>query len=366
MIKYSRPRLKSLVEFCSIDNKILFFSRPGIAIEMEDISKFIASVCKLMDGTKNITQLEQTLLPLYPKETPYLGDLLKVLDNEYLLEDCSYNLSDKLTEYDVTRWSRNLEFFGAHCKAMDNKYTFQEKLKSIKVVIFGLGGVGSNILYNLTAMGVQNIRIVDFDTIELSNLNRQVIYNESDVGQLKSVVAKNRILEFSPNANIEVINKKISCSSDVEELLLGQDIVISAIDQPREKIMDWFNVACLKQNLPFLCGSIDSRLAIYYTIIPKKTGCIECWKSSIVKSSFMFQDIIQQEDFVPAISPNVAIMPFMSIVSGLLASEFLKIVTGIIEPQSLGKLCAFDFVSSKTTILESWEKNPDCLWCKMD
>jgi len=363
MSNYSIPRLKSLVEFCSIDNKIYFFNRPGIAIEMDDSSKFIAGVCKAMDGEKNLQQLKQSLALLFPKEISYLEALLTVLDNEYLLEDVSHNNPNKLNDYDVTRWSRNVEFFGTYCKATDNKYSFQEKLKSTSVVIFGLGGVGSNVLYNLAAMGVCNIKAVDYDEVELSNLNRQIIYNESDIGQLKTRAAKNRISQFLPHANIEFVNKKISCSSDIEEIISGQDIVISAIDQPREKVMDWFNVACVKYNVPFLCGAIDSRVAICYAIIPGKTGCIECWKNSASKSTFTFQKLIQQEGFVSSASPNVAIMPFMSIVSGLIANEFLKIVTGIAEPQSLGRLCTFDFLSSQITTSESWEKNPECSIC---
>ncbi|MHB1949412.1 MAG: HesA/MoeB/ThiF family protein, partial [Gammaproteobacteria bacterium] len=265
--------------------------------------------------------------------------------------------------YDTTRWSRNIEFFGAHCKANDNKYSYQEKLKSTKVVIFGLGGVGSNILYNLAAMGVCNIKAVDFDEVELSNLNRQIIYNESDIGILKSVAAKNRISEFLPNSNIDFINKKISSSADIEELISGQDIVICAIDQPREAIMDWFNTACIKYNIPFLCGALDSKIATYYTVFPKKTGCIECWKTNAKKTGFIFQNLIQQEAFISSSSPNVAIMPFISIISGLISNDFLKIVTGIAEPQSLGRLCSFDFISAQITISESWEKNPDCQVC---
>lgn len=363
MISYSTPRLKPLVEYCSLENKIYFFNRPSVAIEMDDSSKFIATVCQLMDGKKNLTQLKQALSGIYPKETFYLETLLTVLDSQYLLEDVSRNYTEQLSSYETTRWSRNIEFFGAHCKAQDNKYSYQEKLKSAKVVIFGLGGVGSNVLYNLVGMGAQNIIAVDFDEVELSNLNRQIIYNESDVGKLKSVAARNRILQFSSEVNIEFINKKISCSANIEELIFGQDIVICAIDQPREKIMDWFNAACIKHNVPFLTGALDSRLAIYYTILPGKTGCIECWKASASKSNFMFQNLIQQKDFVPSKSPNVAIMPFMSILSGLMACEFLKIITGLSEPQSLGKLHAFDFYSSQITISESWEKNPACLIC---
>ncbi|MHB1949411.1 MAG: HesA/MoeB/ThiF family protein, partial [Gammaproteobacteria bacterium] len=91
MSSYSIPRLKPLVEHCSIDRKIYFFHRPGVAVEMVDPSKFIATVCKLMDGKKDINQLREALSPLFPSETTYLDSLLSVLDKEYLLEDAAQN-----------------------------------------------------------------------------------------------------------------------------------------------------------------------------------------------------------------------------------------------------------------------------------
>lgn len=366
MSQYSIPCLKSLVEFCSVDKKIYFFNRPGVAIEMDDVSGFIETVCRLMNGENNFHQLQTILYPLYPKETSYLESLLTTLDNEYLLEDLDHNHKGDLSAYDIKRWSRNIEFFGAHCKANDNKYVYQEKLKSTKVTIFGLGGIGSNVLFNLAAMGVCHITVVDFDLVDLSNLNRQIIYYESDVGKLKSEIAKQRISKFSETAKIEFINKKICCCDDIEEIISGQDFVISAIDQPRDQIMDWFNNACVKQAVPFLCGALDSRIGICYTIIPGKTGCIECWKTSARSSALMFQKFIQHKDFVHSVSPNVAIMPLISIVSGLMSNEFLKIITGIAAPQSLGQLCAFDFSTSEVRILESWDKNPVCSVCQKD
>ncbi len=365
IMSYYKPSLKPLVEYCSIDDKIYFFHQPGVAIQLTDSSKFIANVCKLLDGKKTIDDISQYLFPLFPNETPYLEKLLATLDNEYLLEDSAYNHPEKLTDYDTTRWSRNIEFFGAYCKASENKYAHQEKLKSSKVAIFGLGGVGSNILFNLVAMGVCDIRAIDFDKVELSNLNRQIIYDESHIGQLKSEAAKESINRFLPNTNIEFINKKISCSNDIEELIADRDIVIAAIDHPREKIIDWFNLACVKRKIPFICGSLDSKLVTYYTIYPGKTGCVICWKASKEKSHFIFQDMIQHENFIASSSPNVAIMPLISLVSGFVASEFLKIVTGIAEAQSLGKLYAFDFISSQIKLSETWEKDPVCPICSV-
>jgi molybdopterin/thiamine biosynthesis adenylyltransferase len=363
MGNYSTPRLKQSVEYCTIDNKIYFFSQPGVSIQLDDSKKFITEVCKLMDGKKTVGDIQNSLLSSFPNEIPYLEALFSALDNEYLLEDTTSNYTDKLTNYDLTRWSRNIEFFASYCKAGENKYSHQEKLKSIKVTILGLGGVGSNIAYNLAAMGVCNIKAVDFDVVELSNLNRQIIYNESDIGQLKSAIARKRISEFLPNANIDFSNVEISSSKDIENIIAGQDIVICAIDHPREKVIDWLNSACVNNNIPFLCGSLDSKLITYYSIIPGKTGCIECWKNDVDSSTLIFQKLIQNENFVSAHSPNLAIMPFISLVAGFVTTEFLKITTGISQAQSLGKLCTFDFTTSQTSVSESWKRNPKCSAC---
>lgn len=364
MSNYLLPRLKQFVEFCLAENKIYFFNGPGVAIEMEDSSEFITVVCKLMDGKKNCEQLIQLLSPNFPKEAPYFNDLLVALDGANLLEDVSENYPNGLSDYDVARWARNLEFFGAHCKAKDNKYSYQAKLKSVKVALLGLGGVGSHALYDLAALGVQNIRGVDFDRVELSNLNRQILYNESDIGHLKTEVAKNRILQFSPHANIEFFNKKISCVEDIEQIISRQDIVISVLDQPREKIIDWLNEACVRCNIPFICGAFDSKCAVYYSVIPGKTGCIECWKTSAKKSGFLFHDMIQKKGFVGSSSLNVAISPLISVLTGLILTEFLKIVTEVGDPQSLGRLSSFDFSTAQISVAEAWERDSFCLMCK--
>lgn len=360
---FHTPRLKSTVEYCSIDSKIYFFSRPGVALELEDRNYFILNVCKLLDGKKTLAQILEIISKKFPTEANYLEDLLTVLNKEYLLED-NYT-TNNLSEYDLDRWSRNIEFFGTYCNASDNKYLYQEKLKFSKVAVFGLGGVGSNILLNLAALGVGNIKAVDFDEVQLSNLNRQILYNEADLGILKSEVARERLQAFSPNTNFEFLNKKIKSAEDIGEIIHDQDFVISAIDQPRETMMDWFNEACIKYGLPFITGGLDSRLAMCYTIIPGKTGCIECWKFGAQDKNLLFQNLVKHQNFVPSTSPNVAIMPLISIVSGLVGSEFLKLVTGIGQPKSLGQVCTFDYLSTEIIITEKWEKNSACLVCGM-
>ncbi|WP_428411938.1 ThiF family adenylyltransferase [Legionella sp.] len=112
----------------------------------------------MMDGATHLDVLKEKISLIYPTESQFIEDLLTVLDNEYLIEDSFYTSVD-----DKERWSKNTEFFGSYCRANENKYQKQKSLSTIKVSILGLGGVGSNVLLNLAALGVQNFRIVDFD-----------------------------------------------------------------------------------------------------------------------------------------------------------------------------------------------------------
>lgn len=157
--------------------------------------------------------------------------------------------------------------------------------------------------------------------VELSNLNRQIIYNESDISKLKCEIVKKRISEFQSQANIEFINKKISNMEEINEIISDVEFVICAIDQPREKVIDWFNLACVKRKIPLLCGSLDARIVSFFTVIPGKTGCTECWRHDS-KYPLSFQTLIKNKAFVKAISSNVAIMPMISLMAGLMTGEF--------------------------------------------
>lgn len=358
-----RPRLKPFVEYCYDKGKISFFARPGAAIEVDDENRFILTVCCLMDGERDVAAIKQDLSQDYPEDANYLEELLTLFDMEGLVEDVSVNQVSDLTKYELDRWSRNIEFFGAYCRSDENKYLHQEALKNTKVTIIGVGGVGSSVLLNLAALGARDIRIVDFDRIELSNLNRQILYNDSDIGKSKADVAKEKIVAFYPDAKIEAISTKINSSEDIEKLIEGRDFVINAADQPRGKIIDWLNAACVKQALPFICGALDFKYAICYSVLPGKTGCIECWKSSARESNPVFQDYYHHEGFRASSMLNVTIMPFISIVVGLMATEFLKIVTNIQPPQSLGSLRSFDFETGLISELESWAIDADCEVC---
>lgn len=356
-------KFKSFIEFCSFSGKVCFFSRPREAIEIDDPIGFVNFVCLQIDGKNTCSDIMRNVNEHFPCESKYAFDLIRVLDSAFLLEKAHIDRTDTLTEYDLGRWTRNVEFFGSYCQASQNKFSYQDKIKNLKVGIVGLGGVGSSVFYNLAAIGVLNYKIIDFDKVELSNLNRQILYRRSDIGKPKSEAAKNNIKDFLPESTIYDFNQRISSVEQIEEFVFDQDIIIGAADSPRESIIDWINLACVRQKKPFVCGALDSRSAIYYSVIPKKSGCIECWKSDARLKGYVFQDILKNKNFKTADSQNVSIMPYISVVSGLIVSEVINIVTGLTEPAAIEKLKAFDFISSETRCLETWSLNPDCPVC---
>ena len=109
---------------------------------------------------------------------------------------------DNLTKSEINRYSRQILL-------PEIGFEGQLKLKTSSVLIIGIGGLGSPILQYLSSAGIGNIGIVDFDTVDESNLQRQVIYSSDDIGMSKVIAAKRRILQTNPHCNVITIEKKI-------------------------------------------------------------------------------------------------------------------------------------------------------------
>lgn len=358
-------KIKPTITYHNIDEHT-YFVIAGKAQKIYDPDKFIYSFCKLLNGEKNINEVKEELEFNHPNKVNYINDIILTLNNAYILEDVNIlNYDSALSEYDKIRWSRNIGFFANYCQINDNPYKHQTQLKQIQVTLLGIGGLGSHILYDLAALGVYNIRAVDFDKIELSNLNRQILYAETDIGKNKTDVAQARMKDFFPENEFDFITKKLNNFNDMEEVIIGSDIVICVADKPRLEIQKWLNNACVKHNIPFLTGGLDVNRAVLCTILPGKTGCIECWKKSVETGDKTIFDLLQSENnFSNFAVPMPAIVPLVSTLTGLILSEFIKIVTHVSKPQSLGKLLTFSFDNLNIVETESWSKHADCTICK--
>lgn len=151
----------------------------------------------------------------------------------------------------------------------------QELLSHARVLAIGAGGVKSTLLLSLAAAGVGTLRIVDFDNVELSNLNRQILYNVKDIGKSKALTSHGKLSDLNPEISIEAIHEKID-ESNIAELCEGYDFVVEGGDSPHGRNL--VNEYCLKANKPFVHASAQFGYGYVFSVVPsEKTACFACF-----------------------------------------------------------------------------------------
>lgn len=149
----------------------------------------------------------------------------------------------------------------------------QEKLAKACVLIAGAGGLGSASAFYLAGAGVGHIKIVDHDTVETSNLNRQILHADSGLGQPKAVSAVGRITAFNPGIQVDGLCERITHDS-ISALLDGVDIIVDGCDSYETRQV--LNRASLKHGLPYVYAGVHGFDAMISCFVPGQTPCFEC------------------------------------------------------------------------------------------
>ena len=149
----------------------------------------------------------------------------------------------------------------------------QERLKNAKVFIAGAGGLGSPVSIYLAAAGVGLIKIADHDNVELSNLNRQILHWEEDIGRNKIDSAIDKLSKLNPSIKLEITHETIN-KENVSQMVNGFDAIVDAMDNfPTRYVL---NNAAVEKNIPFFHGAVSGLEGRAMTIIPGKTACLRC------------------------------------------------------------------------------------------
>jgi adenylyltransferase/sulfurtransferase len=212
----------------------------------------------------------------------------------------------ELSSKDIDRYSRQimLEEIG---------YQGQLSLRSAKICVVGVGGLGNPITTRLVAMGIGKLRIIDRDVIELSNLHRQTMFDESDVGQIKVEVAAKKLKKLNPDVEIESLPISINDYTALDAIE-GCDVVIDALDSVNARYA--LNKACVEKNIPFVTGAAVGMSGQAFTILPRKSACYFC----------MFPAL--DEDSMPTCSIEGVHPSILSIIGGIEVAEAVKIILG--------------------------------------
>jgi len=217
----------------------------------------------------------------------------------------------------------------------------QKKLKKTRAFIAGTGGLGSPIAIYLTAAGVGEMRIVDNDKVELSNLNRQILHWQKDIGRAKVDSASEKLVQLSSGLRIESINETIT-ENNVLELVGDCDVIVDAMDNFSTRYS--LNRAALDKRIPFFHGAVRGFEGRAMTIIPGKTPCLKC---------------LYLEAPPPSKFPVVGVTP--GVIGCIQAAEVIKYIVGVGELLA-GRLLIYDGLNMKFTELRIG-RNPDCTHC---
>ena len=210
-----------------------------------------------------------------------------------------------LSEKELDRYSRQVML-------QEIGYQGQLKLKQARVCVVGVGGLGNPITTRLAAMGVGKIRIVDRDVIELSNLHRQTMFNEDDVGQVKVETAAKKLRKLNDDIIIEELPVSINDYTALDAVD-GCDVVIDALDSVNARYS--LNKACIEKKIPFVTGAAVGVTGQTFTIIPSESACYHCLFPAL------------DEDSMPTCSIEGVHPSILSIIGGIEVSEAVKIIT---------------------------------------
>lgn len=251
--------------------------------------------------------------------------------------------ADELTIDEVRRYSR-------HLIIPDVGMTGQKRLKNAKVLVIGAGGLGSPALLYLAAAGVHTLGIAEFDEVDESNLQRQIIHGQSDIGKSKAQSAKESIAEANPYVNVILHEGRLD-NDNVMDVFRGYDLIVDGTDNFATRYM--VNDAAYFLGIPYVWGSIyrfDGQASVFAPSLADDAPCYRC---------------LYPEPPPPGMVPSCAEGGVLGVLCASIGSiqvnEAIKLLTGIGEPL-VGKLMIYDALEMEYRKLKV-RKDPNCALC---
>ena len=246
----------------------------------------------------------------------------------------------ELTVDEVKRYSR-------HLIIPDVGMTGQKRLKNAKVLCVGAGGLGSPALLYLAAAGVGTLGVIDFDVVDESNLQRQIIHGQSDIGRPKALSARDSIKEINPYVDV-VVHEEALTTDNVMQIFSGYDLIVDGTDNFATRYM--VNDACVLLGKPYVWGSIyrfDGQASVFWA---EYGPCYRC---------------LYPEPPPPGMVPSCAEGGVLGVLCASIGSiqvnEAIKVLTGIGDPL-VGRLMVYDALEMSYRSLNI-KKDPDCPIC---
>lgn len=351
----ARPRLRdSIIVVQLADGRLQFRATYERVVSTFSVEPWVADLVPLLDGTRTPVQLAQTLSL---RDRGALEDVLEVLESERFLA------SEASSTDRATRHSRQLQLFDEMISADElsavarghDASTIQSRLTGACVVVVGVGGAGSWVVQSLAAAGVGRLVLIDPDVVELSNLNRQVLFDSGDIGRVKVDAAAERVAEIDADITVDVWRTRVDTAEQLATLLSGTDLVVSCADQPSVPVVaDVVATASTAVAVPHIVGGAYGALLGVpgVTVLPGRTTCWSCIRAATA------DDHGRAARTLKGSSPGGSAAPLAGVVGNMTAWEALRILLGA-PPALAGGVREVDLASFDSV----WRPIPPRLEC---
>lgn len=278
------------------------------------------------------------------------------------LEDATPADPLTLTVREQERYDRSrLLFRWMDTSSRASSWEPQELLRNASVVVLGLGGTGGAVAMALAGSGVGSIHLVDADVVELSNLNRQAMYTEDDIGSSKVAVSVERLQRMNSDITVTGVQAHIACEDDLLALVASCDVFMLCADEPGE-IRAWVNHVALEVGTPWVDAGYHGPLVAAAAFVPGHGACYECgWLLEHEEKSV---DLVNAAPYSPGRGGHKAVSAPSAGLSGYLAAHLcIGLITGIpsVKP---GQLQGFNLFDADQHYVIPARRHPQCPACK--
>jgi molybdopterin-synthase adenylyltransferase len=337
------------------------------SIEKHESGLFKMNLWKGDNWKKTLSLDEDTLKVLKAFFQPQLvADVAKSLkfSVEQVYEICEQLLEAEVlkavatVDSDLARYDRHLLFYdliGAQATEV------QKRISNSKVALLGIGGIGNWVASGLIGAGFKELRLLDFDTIELSNLTRQILFAESDIGKSKVEVAAKRLQAMNSQTFVNYIPFQAKDVAGLETHLKDIDFLIFSADKPAE-VYNWVDAACLNLKIPYINAGYRNGIGVVGPLtVHGITACYKCFQS---EHSSLFEDTeltaIKAEFCERIQAPSFG--PINAIVSAITVLEVTKYLGKFGECPSLGYEININPMTLELSFI-GYRKDSNCQRC---
>ncbi|MBG9366881.1 ThiF family adenylyltransferase [Streptococcus sp. NLN64] len=323
-------------------------------------------------GIENI-EIVVFLIELFDKNEEILFDeLIKLFERDLdFTEEESREIIEDLIDVgfltekvEKDRYFTNTLFFSLFDNK--NKSRYQEILKNSEVCILGLGG-SSLIVQQLAQIGIGKISGLDFDILEESNLNRQVIYKEQDIGKLKNEALKANLNEINSKIVYDFQNIRVVSRESIRKVISTADIVIVALDEPIIDSSIWIYDECKSQNKKVISGGVwgDSIVYTYFDYSLPNQPCYRCMFNEDIKQANLGMDYAINIKGKSYSNFNTTTIFVGGVLAGIISTEIVKILTNYASPIVSGEMLSIN-TSTWDLIKEKIRLDGLCVICRQE